>query len=210
MNKLAIVAGMAALMFVSGCTSVSTHRDPSTQFRDDYKAIVDGGHKLPEIPIRKIDKKYLRQIVDYDTKYRPGTIVVDVSQRFLYLVEPGGKAVRYGIGVGKQGFTWSGNAYVGWKAEWPTWTPPPAMIRRKPKLRKYAGGMDPGVNNPLGARALYLMRNGKDTMYRLHGTPEWWSIGTAASSGCIRLMNQDIIDLHSRVKNGAKVIVRQS
>ena len=139
-----------------------------------------------------------------------GTIVVDVSNRFLYLVQPEGKAVRYGVGVGKQGFAWSGNARIGWKKEWPTWTPPPRMIGRKPELRRWAGGMPPGLNNPLGPRALYLTKGGKDTLYRLHGTPEWWSIGTAASSGCIRLMNQDIIDLYNRVQPGAKVVVRQT
>ena len=210
MKKIILAAGLFASLTITGCTSISTHLDPSMEFRKDYRRTTDNGYKLPAIPVRKIDKKYLRQIVDYQTRERPGTVVVSVKERFLYLVQPGGKAVRYGIGVGKQGFAWSGNAYVGWKAEWPTWTPPGPMLKRKPELRKYAGGMKPGLNNPLGARAMYLMRNGQDTMYRLHGTPEWWTIGTAASSGCIRLMNQDIIDLHSRVKSGAKVVVRQS
>lgn len=210
MRKITQAAALAAAVLVTGCTSISTYGDPSAQFRKEYGVVVDGGYKLPAIPLRKVEKKNLRQIVDFQTKEKPGTIVVSVAERFLYLVQPGGKAVRYGIGVGKQGFAWSGNAYIGWKREWPTWTPPPAMIKRKPHLRKFAGGMAPGLENPLGARALYLMKNGKDTLYRLHGTPEWWTIGTAASSGCIRLMNQDIIDLHSRTKNGAKVVVRQS
>ena len=210
MKKLFLTVGVIAALTITGCTSISTHRDPSTEFRKDYRRVTDNGFQLPAIPVRKIDKKYLRQIVDYETRERPGTVVVSVKDRFLYLVQPGGKAVRYGIGVGKQGFAWNGNAYVGWKAEWPTWTPPAPMLKRKPQLKKYASGMPPGLNNPLGARAMYLMRNGKDTMYRLHGTPEWWTIGTAASSGCIRLMNQDIIDLHSRVKPGARVVVRQS
>ncbi|MEO0327182.1 MAG: L,D-transpeptidase [Pseudomonadota bacterium] len=200
------MAGLA----VAGCSSISRIGDPSTEFRSDYGAVVDGGYKLPKIPLKKVDKQFLRQIVDYSTKYRVGTIVVDVPKRFLYLVQPGGKAVRYGVGVGKQGFAWSGNATVGWKKEWPTWTPPARMIKRKPKLRRWAAGMPPGLNNPLGPRALYLMKNGKDTLYRLHGTPEWWTIGTAASSGCIRLMNQDIIDLYNRVKPGARVVVKQT
>jgi len=172
--------------------------------------VIDGGYKLPKIPLKKIDKQFLRQIVDYKTKRKVGDIVVDVPNRFLYLVQPGGKAMRYGVGVGKQGFAWSGSAVIGWKREWPTWTPPAPMIGRRPELKKWAGGMPPGLSNPLGARALYLMKNGRDTLYRLHGTPEWWSIGKAVSSGCIRLMNQDIIDLHARVKPGARVYVRQT
>ena len=126
------------------------------------------------------------------------------------LIQPGGKAMRYGIGVGKAGFEWSGSAHIGWKQKWPKWTPPEEMIERRPDLRKWGaanGGMPGGPTNPLGARALYLMQGGQDTLYRLHGTPEWNSIGTAASSGCIRLMNQDVIDLYKRVPNGAKVIV---
>ena len=210
MKKLALGICLAASVALAGCTSASIKRDPSYEFRSSYKAVTDGKFRLPEIPVKKIDKQYLRQIVDFKTKHRPGTIVVDVPKRFLYLVQPGGKAVRYGVGVGKQGFAWSGNATVGWKREWPTWTPPAPMIKRKPALRKYAAGMPPGLNNPLGARALYLMKGGRDSMYRLHGTPEWWSIGKAMSSGCIRLMNQDIIDLHRRVKPGAKVVVKQS
>lgn len=210
MKKIALGACLAAGVILSGCTAISTHIDPSREFRRDYGSVVDGDFTLPKIPLNKIDKKFLRQIVDYQTKQRPGTIVVDVSNRFLYLVQPGGKAVRYGIGVGKQGFAWSGSATVGWKKEWPTWTPPAPMLERKPKLRRWAGGMPPGLNNPLGPRALYLMKGGRDTMYRLHGTPEWWTIGTAASSGCIRLMNQDIIDLYNRVQPGARVVVRQA
>ena len=210
MKKIALGFCIAAGLALAGCSSVSTHADPTREFRKDYRTVKDGDFKLPAIPITKVDKKFRRQIVEYQTKQRPGTIVVDVSKRFLYLVQGNGKAVRYGIGVGKQGFTWSGNATVGWKKEWPTWTPPSRMIQRKPELRRWAGGMPPGLNNPLGPRAMYLMKGGKDTLYRLHGTPEWWTIGTAASSGCIRLMNQDIIDLYERVKPGARVIVRQT
>lgn len=116
--------------------------------------------------------------------------------------------MRYGIGVGREGFQWSGTARVAMKREWPMWTPPAPMIRRQPELAKWRGGMPPGLSNPLGARALYLFRNGRDTQYRLHGTPEWWSIGKEVSSGCIRLLNQDIIDLYNRTQVGAKVIVK--
>ncbi|MEM9332121.1 MAG: L,D-transpeptidase [Pseudomonadota bacterium] len=210
MNRRAFTLSLLSTVALAGCSTVGRFGDPSRQFRSDYGAVVDGGFQLPRIPLSKVDKQFLRQIVDYPTKERPGTIIVDVPKRFLYLVEPNGKAVRYGVGVGKQGFAWAGNATIGWKREWPTWTPPAPMIRRKPELARWRGGMPPGLNNPLGPRALYLMKGGRDTLYRLHGTPEWWSIGKAVSSGCIRLMNQDIIDLYERVKPGAKVIVRQT
>ena len=185
---------------------------PSDEFVKDYREIKDGEFTLPAIPVDKIDKQFLRQRVPYITKEKPGTIVVDVAKRFLYLVEQDGTAIRYGVGVGKQGFEWQGNAYVGWKKAWPKWTPPEEMIERKPELVKYSaenGGMEPGLDNPLGARALYLFQDGEDTLYRLHGTPVWSSIGTAASSGCIRLINQDIVDLYSRVNGRAKVVVKQ-
>jgi lipoprotein-anchoring transpeptidase ErfK/SrfK len=136
--------------------------------------------------------------------------VVDTTGHFLYLVQPGGRAIRYGVGLGRAGFEWSGNAVVQWKQKWPKWTPPDEMIARQPELTKYSaknGGMPGGLMNPLGARALYLFQNGKDTLYRLHGSPEWNSIGKSVSSGCVRLMNQDIIDLYSRVPAKTPVIV---
>ena len=157
-----------------------------------------------------MSRRLLRQEVRYRSRHKPGTIVVDTGARYLYLVQGSGRALRYGIGVGRQGFSWSGTAHIGWKQQWPKWTPPVEMIERQPELAKYCadcGGMPGGPKNPLGARALYLMKDGKDTLYRLHGTPQWASIGTAASSGCIRLMNQDIIDLYGRTRNGAKVVV---
>lgn len=177
----------------------------------DYKSRKDGGFNLPAIPTKKMKKQFLRQRVKYRTFEKTGTLIVDTKQRYLYLVEGGGKAMRYGIGVGKAGFEWAGEANIAWKQEWPKWTPPQEMIDRKPKLARYGGenGMKGGPRNPLGARALYIHQNGKDTLYRLHGSPQWASIGTAASSGCIRLINQDIIDLYSRVSNGAKIIVKQ-
>lgn len=208
MNRRQFTLSLLATAALAGCSSIS--RDPTREFRADYAARTDGGFQIPEVPVSKVDKQFLRQRVDYQTREKPGTIVVDVPARFLYLVEPGGKAMRYGVGVGKQGFAWAGSARIGWKREWPTWTPPTPMIRRRPELAKWRKGMPPGLNNPLGPRALYLTRGGRDTLYRLHGTPEWWSIGKAVSSGCIRLFNQDIIDLHARVKPGAKVIVKQT
>ena len=184
--------------------------DPALKYIDDYEGRKDGEFSLAAIPTDKLEKRLLRQQVRYLTRHKVGTLVVDTKAKYLYLVQRGGKAMRYGIGVGKAGFEWSGAATVGWKREWPKWTPPDEMIARKPRLRKWSaknGGMPGGPKNPLGARALYLVQGGVDTLYRLHGTPQWKSIGTAASSGCIRLMNQDIIDLYKRVPNGTKVVV---
>jgi lipoprotein-anchoring transpeptidase ErfK/SrfK len=141
-----------------------------------------------------------KQIVDYETRHKPGTIVVETGERRLYLVLEGGKAMRYGIGVGRDGFTWSGTHRITRKAEWPGWTPPPAMRKRVPDLPAYMPG---GPDNPLGARALYI----GSTLYRVHGTSEPWSIGQAVSSGCIRLTNEDVTDLYERVQVGATIVV---
>ncbi|OAP42506.1 oxidoreductase [Sinorhizobium glycinis] len=155
----------------------------------------------------RIDPRYRRQEVAYDGGEAPGTIVVDTEQRYLYYVQGGGSAIRYGIGVGEEGRTLKGKATIGRKAEWPSWTPTENMMRRKPHLRQYAGGVTGGLHNPLGASALYLYRGGNDTMFRLHGTNEPWTIGQAVSSGCIRLTNDDIVDLYSRTPVGTTVLI---
>ena len=161
----------------------------------------------------RIDPIYLRRAVYYPSNDAPGTIVVDVQNRFLYFVEGGGRAIRYGIGVGRQGFTWSGIATVHDKQEWPDWYPPREMIERKPELMSQVSTLQSGLGvpggpaNPLGARALYLWQGNKDTLYRIHGTNEPWTIGTNVSSGCIRMVNQDVIDLYQRTPVGAKVVV---
>jgi len=204
MKPFVIAASLALATTLSGCTSFGTYQ----VFSSDYGSRSDAGYQLPSIPIHKVDKKYHRQIVPYETGEQPGTIIVDTSAKHLYFVLPEGKAVRYGIGVGREGFEWSGTARVALKREWPVWTPPAPMIKRQPELAKWRGGQPGGLSNPLGARALYLFNKGGDTGYRLHGTPEWASIGKSMSSGCIRLMNQDIIDLYNRAETGAKVIVR--
>jgi len=146
------------------------------------------------------DPRYDRQIVVYSGTERPGTIVIDTHERLLYLVEDDGKAIRYGIGVGRPGFAWSGVKEVSMKREWPDWTPPDEMLRRRPDLPRYMQG---GPENPLGARALYL----GSSLYRIHGSNEPWTIGTEVSSGCIRMRNEDVIDLYDRVKVGTKVVV---
>ncbi|WP_245287667.1 L,D-transpeptidase [Bradyrhizobium elkanii] len=156
----------------------------------------------------QLDPQFLKQIVTYRSPYPPGTIVVDPHSRFLYFIQKGGQAIRYGIGVGREGLAFAGTGLVQDKKEWPRWTPTSAMIAREPnRYAKWARGMEGGLGNPLGARALYLFRAGQDTRYRIHGTPEPDSVGKAVSSGCIRMMNQDVIDLYSRVPLGTKVVV---
>ena len=149
---------------------------------------------------RTIDPMFERQEVAFSGPERPGTIIIDTPQKFLFLVEPGGRALRYGIGVGRPGFAWAGVKTISRKAEWPGWTPPPEMIKRRPDLPAH---MDGGPANPLGARALYL----GSSLYRIHGTNEPQTIGTNVSSGCIRMMNDDVKDLYGRVRVGTKVIV---
>jgi lipoprotein-anchoring transpeptidase ErfK/SrfK len=163
---------------------------------------------MPATDLSEVDPQFLRRVVTYPTPERPGTIVVDTDNRYLYLVMEGGSAIRYGIGVGKQGMSWRGRATIKRKAQWPSWTPTASMIAREPERnRPWAGGMPGGLENPLGARALYLYQGDRDTLYRIHGTSEPWSIGKSVSSGCIRLFNQDIIDLYSRVPTGTTVVV---
>lgn len=155
----------------------------------------------------KVKKKYLPQTVQY-TGYRPGTIVVDTKNHFLYLVQSWGKARRYGIGVGKAGLAFKGTAKIKRKAEWPSWTPTANMIKREPlKYKRYAKGVPGGPNNPLGARALYLYKGNRDTYYRIHGTTQPDSIGRSVSNGCIRMINDHVIDLYDRVSLGATVVV---
>ncbi len=150
---------------------------------------------------RTVAKRYARQVVDFKTNLAVGSVLVDNSDRWLYLIQENGKALRYGVGVGREGFQWSGRNRISRKAEWPGWTPPAAMRKRQPGLPAYMPG---GLDNPLGARAMYI----GSTLYRLHGTSDPNSIGRAVSSGCIRLMNEDVIDLYERVRVGALVVVQ--
>lgn len=145
-----------------------------------------------------------RVLVTDPTGQKAGSVTIDTNRRALYLSLGGGQAIRYGVGVGRAGFEWRGRAHVGRKAEWPSWTPPAAMLKRRPDLPRFMNG---GINNPLGARALYLYNGGRDTLFRIHGTNEPWTIGQAVSSGCIRMMNDDVMDLYSRVRVGASVRV---
>jgi hypothetical protein len=162
---------------------------------------------VPAVPVEKVPQKFQRQTVAYETDQPVGTIIIDPASKHLFLVTGKNKAIRYGISVGKAGFQWSGEALITGRKPWPTWTPPKEMIERKPELSKWEKGQPGGLDNPLGARALYLTTNGIDYGYRIHGTPEWNSIGRNASSGCIRMINQDVIDLYERVPDNTKVIV---
>lgn len=188
------------------------------QYQSMYSAVIDSGYDIPAVPIDKIDLRYLRQEVANLTGQRPGTMVVDTGNHFLYLTLERGRAMRYGVGLGRAGFAWSGNGEIKVKRPWPRWFPPNEMIDRQPELEKYRaeydkannawlGGMQPGPSNPLGARALYIYQNGKDTLYRVHGSPEWWTIGKSVSSGCVRMINQDVIDLYNRVPDGTPIVV---
>jgi lipoprotein-anchoring transpeptidase ErfK/SrfK len=173
-----------------------------------YGSIQDGGFTVPAVDATHLDSGVMRQEVAWKGKEKPGSIVVNVPERRLYLVQAGGRAIRYGVGVGRsEGANFRGTAIIGRKEKWPHWTPTANMIRAIPQYRSYAGGMDGGPDNPLGPRALYLYRDGRDTFFRLHGTTEPETIGQAVSSGCIRLFNQDIIDLYNRVPVGTRVTV---
>ncbi|OYW59958.1 MAG: L,D-transpeptidase [Rhodobacterales bacterium 32-66-7] len=199
-------------MLLSACVDpslgVSTSGPPLPRTDENvYFASTDAGFEIPALPVDKIPETHRRQIVEYETDQPVGTIIINPKTKLLYYVIGKGKALRYGIAVGRAGFEWSGEAIVADKKPWPTWTPPQEMIARDPKLAKWANGQPGGPTNPLGARAIYLTSGGKDYGYRIHGTPEWQSIGRNASSGCIRMINQDVIDLFSRIQGGEKVVV---
>ena len=167
----------------------------------------DDGFPLPPFDYSKLAPQFRPSVVAYKGRQFPGTVIVDTSARQISLVVDGGLAIRWGCAVGKDGFRWAGMADVGRKVMWPKWTPPKEMIERHPEKAKWANGMPGGYDNPLGARALYLFQNGSDTLYRIHGTTEPMSIGKNASSGCIRMINQDVIQLYRRVPIGSRVVV---
>jgi len=178
------------------------------------RALVLGALAAPVLGLPPVQAAARRQyvyegarVVWFDTPEEPGTIIIDTSARALHYVLGDGQAIRYGVAVGKEGFDWAGIAKIGRKVEWPKWTPPKDMIARRPELAEYAEGMPPGPENPLGARAMYLFDGGRDTLYRIHGTNEPQSIGRAASSGCIRMLNEEVIELYNRSPIGTKVIV---
>ena len=189
----------------------SADRNPPIATDGDYErwyigAMKDEPFDVPLVDRRLMDADLNRTEVAYTGGQRPGTVVVDIDERRLYLVQPGGTAIRYGVGVGRKGFSWRGVAHVGRKGKWPAWSPTGTMVRLG---YASAGNRDAGLENPLGARALYLHQGSRDTMFRIHGTNEPWSIGEQVSSGCIRMLNEDVVDLYERVPIGATVMVRR-
>jgi len=212
-------AAAFALTAVAFSTSASAEgfmalfEEPATADAQDYSAYYSGGaqqqqasyeQQQDETRLGRESSTVTREMVSDPTNERPGTITVDTEGRSLYLSLGNGKAMRYGIGVGREGFTWKGRVHIGRKEAWPNWTPPKEMLKRRPDLPRHMAG---GEENPLGARAMYLYSNGKDTMFRIHGSNEPWTIGQAVSSGCIRMTNDDVTDLFSRVKVGTTVVV---
>jgi lipoprotein-anchoring transpeptidase ErfK/SrfK len=194
---------LISLAAVAACSTTPTY-----QLNAFYGPIPDEEFPVSAVDTSVLNVRNLRQVVPYTTPHAPGTVIIDTRARFLYLVQDGGKAIRYGIGVGREGMEFSGRAVIHHKRRWPSWTPTPDMITRDPgRYRPYAKGMPGGSINPLGARALYLFKDGKDTLFRIHGTTEPWSVGQASSSGCIRMINQDVIDFYERVEPGTKVVV---
>jgi lipoprotein-anchoring transpeptidase ErfK/SrfK len=186
--------------------SAETRLNP--EVRAMYGARWDGDILIPAVPAQFLPPENRRRIVNYWTDEAPGTIVIDPWTQHLYYVLGDDRAVRYRVGVGEQGRKFTGRATIPFKREWPTWTPTPRMLREEPEVYEpWRAGMPGGLDNPLGARALYLYRNGRDTLYRIHGTHAPWSVGEAVSSGCIRLFNQDAIDLYDRVDPGTRVVV---
>jgi lipoprotein-anchoring transpeptidase ErfK/SrfK len=212
---LGVSAAAAGTSFPAGPSLAQAAVDQSV-YRGMYAPIEDDLYPIPGVDLSRINPAYLRRVVRYDTTEAPGTIVVDPQTRYLHLVLRDGMAVRYGVGVGRSGFGWSGAATIKDKQEWPDWYPPKEMFEREPDLKEQMGelpggpGMPGGPGNPLGARALYLWQGNKDTLYRIHGTFEPWTIGTNVSSGCIRMINQDVIDLYNHVPTGTKVVVLSS
>jgi len=190
---------VAATALAMSCAIAAADATPMTTASDAVRNVK---------PNRTVPSQFHKRLVRLQTDEAPGTIIVDTNNKFLYLVEGNNRATRYGIGVGRDGFGWSGVVTVGRKAEWPGWTPPPEMIRREAKegikLPAFQAG---GETNPLGARAMYLYQNGHDTAFRIHGTNQPWTIGLNLSSGCIRMMNPDVTDLYEHVNVGTKVIV---
>lgn len=194
-----------ALILVAGC-AVETPQPVPTE-PEFYAARMDGNVALQAIALERFHPELLRQRVPFASTEAPGTIIVDTRTRHLYLIEPDGWAIRYGVAIGREGFGWKGQGTIARRARWPRWTPPAEMIARDPSLAAHADGMPGGPNNPLGARALYIYQGDRDTLIRVHGTNAPGSIGHAASSGCFRMLNQDVIDLYGRVPDGAKIIV---
>jgi len=223
--------GAAGALALAGCVStgesvreaasgktmgfLAPHLGPlaPAEYAQIYAPITTDRFPIPAVPFQQVDPRFLRQTVRYDSDEKAGTIIVDPEGHFLYHLAGGGLAMRYGVGVGREGFAWSGTAHIRAKREWPDWYPPADMFKRQPEIRKVMSaelnhaGMKGGPGNPLGCRAMYLYEHGKDTLYRIHGTFEPLSVGRSVSSGCIRMLNQDVLHLYNNTPMGTKVVV---
>jgi lipoprotein-anchoring transpeptidase ErfK/SrfK len=208
LDRRIFLAGAASYL-LGGCTIAGLGSLALSNPAPDGLLVPDSSEPFRVAPVdmSTIPAQFHRQSVRDPTGEPPGTIVVDPGQRFLYLVTGNGRALRYGIGVGREGFAWNGDATIQTKRQWPSWHPPVEMQARDERAREWKNGMPGGPSNPLGARALYLYKGGRDTLYRIHGTNEPRSIGRAVSSGCIRMLNADVIDLYNRVPIGTRVVV---
>nr|WP_284340557.1 L,D-transpeptidase [Devosia nitrariae] len=207
LSRRSFLAGSAAGLAAFGLAGCATGGMSLAQAQKVYGPVPDERFPIPAVNLSKVNPKYLRRTVRYDTKEAAGTIIADPRNYYVYRIEGDGYATRYGANVGRDGFRWSGDAYIGRKAEWPVWTPPKEMIRRQPEAAQYAGGMPPGLNNPLGARTLYLYQNGAYTLYTIYSTIMPETIGKGISSGCIGLLTQDMIDLYAKTPVNTKVVV---
>jgi lipoprotein-anchoring transpeptidase ErfK/SrfK len=209
LSRLAAVAALCLLAACAAPPETDTAPPVMQGTLPGYEGVQDGAFFIEPVDRKHLVEQNVRREVDYAGEEAPGTIVVDIFARKLYFVLEGNRAIRYGIAVGREGLSFKGNGRIGRKEEWPSWQPTANMIRTRPDLyAAYAGGLPGGLDNPLGARALYLYRGGRDTMFRIHGTIDNASVGRATSAGCIRLFNQDAIDLFTRVEIGTQVKVR--
>lgn len=208
LDRRAFLAGSAASLGALGLAGCATTDGMSlAEASALYGPVPTEKFPIPATDISKVDPKYYRRTVQYASKQAPGTIVVDPRNYYVYRIEEGGLATRYGANVGRDGFRWSGDAYVGRKSEWATWTPPREMIKRQPEVAKWARGMPGGLENPLGARTLHLYQNGAYTLYTIYASSEPDSIGSGITSGCVGLLSQDMIHLYERTPVKTKVVV---
>jgi lipoprotein-anchoring transpeptidase ErfK/SrfK len=207
-DRRSFLVGSAATLGavgLAGCTTIDGMT--TAEAEKVYGPLPEEKFPVPAVDVTKLDRKFYRRTVRYETKEAPGTIIVDPGNYYVYRIEEEGMATRYGANVGRDGFRWSGDAYIGRKAEWPIWTPPPEMIKRQPEAAKYAGGMAPGLDNPLGARTLYLYQNNRYTLYTIYSTSDPETIGNGITSGCVGLLTQDMKHLYDQTPVKTKVIV---
>lgn len=219
-SRRAVLAGLASIgaLALAGCSTTGATRSAvatepvrpaiPAEVLALYAARPEEEYPVPAADISQLNPIFYRQEVENITGEAEGTVVVDTPNYFLYWTMPNGRAMRYGVGLGRAGFEWNGRATIAYKRKWPVWTPPGEMIDRQPELEMYRNGQPPGLLNALGARALYIHQGNRDTLYRLHGTMDVASIGKAVSSGCVRLLFQDVIDLYDRVPSGSPIVVR--